>query len=155
MKRYKYTEDQLREAVKNSICIRGVLSCLGIVTAGGNYSTTKKRIKGLQLDTSHFTGMAWSKNKKLGSKRPIEEYLSNKYFIGSNNLKQRLIKEKIFNRLCSNCLLDTWLSKPIPLELDHINGNHDDNSLSNIRLLCPNCHAQTNNYRGKNKGNYK
>ncbi len=42
--------------------------------------------------------------------------------------------------------------RPIPLELDHINGRRDDNRLDNLRILCPNCHAQTETYRGKNIG---
>jgi 5-methylcytosine-specific restriction endonuclease McrA len=43
------------------------------------------------------------------------------------------------------------MEKPAPIELDHINGNHHDNRLENLRILCPNCHAQTDTYRGKNK----
>lgn len=49
--------------------------------------------------------------------------------------------------MCGNT---EWLDKHIPLELHHINGNHKDNRLSNLQLLCPNCHALTDNYRGKN-----
>lgn len=69
----------------------------------------------------------------------------------SFKLKQRLIKEKIKLHKCENCLQEKWLDNLIPLEIDHINGINTDNRLENIRLLCPNCHALTPNYRGKNK----
>lgn len=45
----------------------------------------------------------------------------------------------------------TWNGMPIPLELDHINGINTDHRLENLQILCPNCHAQTSNYRGRNK----
>jgi heterodisulfide reductase subunit B len=52
---------------------------------------------------------------------------------------------------CECCGIIEWNGKPAPIELDHINGNRRDNSLDNLRVLCPNCHAQTDTYRGKNK----
>lgn len=52
---------------------------------------------------------------------------------------------------CEVCLNENWLDKKIPLELDHINGDRNDNSKQNLRLICPNCHAFTDTYKGKNK----
>lgn len=55
---------------------------------------------------------------------------------------------------CSECKLTEWREQPIPLELDHIDGNCENNSRDNLRLICPNCHAQTPTYRGKNIGKF-
>lgn len=52
---------------------------------------------------------------------------------------------------CEICRLTTWLEKPIPLELDHIDGNADNNTRDNLRLVCANCHAQTETYKAQNK----
>jgi hypothetical protein len=60
--------------------------------------------------------------------------------------------EKRGNR-CEACGLSEWQGKPIPIELDHIDGNSDNNSEGNLRLICPNCHAQTETYKGANVGN--
>lgn len=54
--KYKYTDEQFREAVENSLSIAQVAQTLGIKPAGGNYITIKNKIKKLNLDTSHFTG---------------------------------------------------------------------------------------------------
>lgn len=151
----KYSQEQLIEAIKNSTSIRQVLNKLNLKEAGGNYKTIHRKIKKLLLDTSHFLGQAANFGKKFGSRRPLKDYLSNKHTIGSYKLKNRLLKEKIFERCCSICNLSTWLDNPIPIELDHINGNPENNNLSNLRLLCPNCHATTVNYPGKNKKPYQ
>jgi len=149
----KYTEEQFIDAVKSSTSIRQVLSKLGLKEAGGNYSITKTRIKNLGLDTSHFKGQAWNKGKKLGPRKSVKELLTNdrKYPYQSHKLKNRLLQEGIKVHQCECCGITEWREKPTPLELDHINGINYDNRLENLRLLCPNCHAQTDTYRGRNK----
>lgn len=149
--RYTYNEEDLREAVKTSTSIRQVLDKLNIVPAGGNYQTTNRRIQKLNIDTSHFTGQAWNKGKIIGPKRLIEEYLKENSVVQSFKLKNRLIAEGLKEHKCECCGITEWMGKPAPIELDHINGNHHDNRLENLRILCPNCHAQTDTYRGKNK----
>lgn len=146
----KYTKEQLIKAVKSSFSIRQVLIKLNVAPQGGNYDVIRRYIKKLNLDTSHFLGQGWSKNKKINRDKPIEYYLSNKLKMQSNSLRKRLLKDNIFEYKCYKCNLTTWQGQKIPLELDHINGIRDDNSLSNLILLCPNCHAQTSTYRGKN-----
>lgn len=64
--------------------------------------------------------------------------------------KTKLIKLGIFKSECSICLLNSWQGKEISLHLDHIDGNPRNNLLENLRLLCPNCHSQTNTYCGRN-----
>ena len=68
-----------------------------------------------------------------------------------SKLKIRLISEGIKENRCECCNNTMWLGKPIKLELHHINGINTDNRLENIQLLCPNCHAYTDNYRGRNQ----
>ena len=149
--RHKYSLEHLKDVVKNSRSIREVLQNLNIVPAGGNYKTIKNKIATNNIDTSHFGGQAWNKGKKIGPKRSLEEYLSNTKTIQSWKLKRRLLNDKIFDRKCYNCNKIRWLNQPIPLELHHIDGDNQNNNLTNLTLLCPNCHALTDNYRGKNK----
>ena len=158
MNLHKYTEKQLREAVADSPSLRQTLSKLGVVPAGGNYETLKKAIKHFDIDTSHHTGQLWSKGRTLGPVRPVEYYLTKneKYSnaIQSNSLKKRLIKENYFEHKCAKCELSEWLDQPIALELEHKDGDKYNNLIGNLELLCPNCHAQTSTYRGKNIGAY-
>ena len=67
----------------------------------------------------------------------------------SHQLRLRLIKHGVKEHRCECCNLTQWQNKPIPLELDHIDGNNKNNRLENLRILCCNCHAQTSNWRGK------
>lgn len=65
----------------------------------------------------------------------------------------KLIMERLNDRTCSVCHNSHWQAKPIPLEVDHIDGDPSNNQPSNLRLICPNCHAQTPTYKSRNRGN--
>ena len=147
MKSKKYTDEEFIEAVKTSISVRQALQKLGVIPAGGNYASFHRRVKKLGLDTSHFKGQGHSAGQTIGPKRPIEDHLSNKYGIKSHALRQRLIREGFFSAKCYQCGLKEWNNQPIPLELEHKDGNHNNNNLDNLTILCPNCHAQTPTYR--------
>lgn len=83
--------------------------------------------------------------------RDIEEYTSNRVPMQSDKLKIRLINEGYLEPKCAICGQSRWLDGEIPLQLDHKNGKKNDNSLRNLRLLCPNCHALTPQYRLKDE----
>jgi hypothetical protein len=119
---------------------------------GGTQARLKARVEALRLDTSHFLGAAWSRGRKLGPRKPIPPLLVPGRLIKTSRLRQRLILTGLKKPICEACLRGFWNGRPIPLELDHINGKRDDNRLRNLRLLCPNCHAQTSTYRGRNIG---
>lgn len=70
-----------------------------------------------------------------------------------HNIKRRLIQKSLKPYVCEECGLEgNWNGKPLSLQLDHKNGVNDDHRLTNLRFLCPNCHAQQDTYAGKNIG---
>ena len=81
---------------------------------------------------------------------PVMDYLQESDDIQSDKVRKKLLKEGYKEYRCECCGLDTWMNAPIPLELHHIDGNRYNNNLDNFQLLCPNCHAQTDTWRGKN-----
>lgn len=150
----RYTEEQFIEAVKVSKSYSDVCRHIGISPKGGNLNTVKNKIIELNLDMSHFTGARWNKGLVAGEhpsikKKDISEILIENSGWSSHNIKNRLLKEGIKEHKCEVCGNTEWMGRPIPLELHHINGIHTDNRLENLQILCPNCHAQTNNYSGK------
>ena len=150
MKLKKYTLNDLKSAISTSVSLREVLQKLNIKEAGGNYATLKRAINFYNLDTSHFTGKNLKGRKLPNRRKPIEHYLSKTVYTQSYKLKRYILEANLLTYECSNCNLQDWLSHPIPLELDHIDGDPSNNTLENLRLLCPNCHALTETYRGKN-----
>jgi 5-methylcytosine-specific restriction endonuclease McrA len=65
------------------------------------------------------------------------------------NIRARLIAAGLKEHRCERCGLTEWLGEPIPIELHHINGDGTDHRLENLALLCPTCHAQTDNWGGR------
>ncbi len=148
------TDEEFRQAVAESLSGRQVLGRIGLVPAGGNYKTVHGRIAKLGIETTHFTGTGWNVGphyRNANKTTALDELL----VIGSNyqsfRLKARLIAAERLTEVRQCCALTRWLDKPIPLELDHINGISNDNRIENLRLLCPNCHPLTETYRGRNQ----
>jgi endogenous inhibitor of DNA gyrase (YacG/DUF329 family) len=82
----------------------------------------------------------------------IPRILEGKVSDGSRALKKYLIETR--GEICEECGQSSiWNKKPLMLQLDHIDGDSDNNFPSNLRLLCPNCHTQTENFGSKGQGN--
>lgn len=142
---------RLKDAVAISSSVGQVCVLMGKNPFGGCQSNMTKLIEKLGIP-HNFTGKAVNKGKVLGYKTSIEDYLNNKKPISSFFLKKRLLEENLLDNKCYDCGIDSWENKEITLQLDHKNGNHFDNSISNLRLLCAECHSKTDTFRGKNIG---
>ena len=154
----KWSDQDLVNAVKSSFSVRQVLKILGLVPAGGNYQHVQRIIMEMKLDTSHFLGRGWSAGMKFHfrPKMSLESVMVENSGYQSHKLKQRLFDAGIKSVQCELC---GWAERApdgrIPVELDHINGNHFDSRLENLRILCPNCHSLQSTHRGINKVKYK
>lgn len=150
-----WSDDDLRDAVEQSVSIAGVLRRLGYEPSGGMHRFISGHIRRLELDTSHFTGQSWAKGRRLSTgftARPLVEILvANSTYTSSGGLRRRLIREGLKEARCEICGLDTWRGEPLPLALDHVNGDPTDNRLENLRILCPNCHALTDTWCARNR----
>ncbi len=154
MRKPRWTEHDLKIATSNSRSIRQILIRLGLKEAGGNYSQIKYYLDFYQINHTHLTGKGWSKGRKDLVKKllPLDKILIANSTYQSYKLKNRLIKEKLKDENCEKCgWSERSIDGRIPLELDHINGVHNDNRLENLRILCPNCHSLEPTHRGKNK----
>lgn len=142
----RYSDEELIHAYNESNTLLEILQKFDLFPAGVNYKKIKEEFVRLGLPISKF----WNSPCKRTPPRKLEELFKKDIKITSHTFKQRLLKHGYFEHKCYKCNLTKWNEKPIPIELEHINGDRLDNRLENLTILCPNCHAQTDTYRAKN-----
>jgi len=150
----RWTDEDLRRAVAESRSLAQAIRELGLVPAGGSFDHVGRRVRELELDTRHFLGQGWNVGLQFRPNipLPLEEVLVADRWTSTYNLKLRLFKAGLKKPECELC---GWAERApdgrIPVELDHINGDKNDNRLENLRILCPNCHSLQPTHRGLNK----
>ena len=141
-----FTDAELEQIVLESTSFVEVQKKMGYSGKSSAVTETLKQIfLEKNIDYSHFKGHAW--NKKITK---YENSLSDFNTHTWSTIKDKLFEEREYK--CECCGITEWNGKPIALQLHHINGIHNDNRLSNLQLLCPNCHSQTENFGTKGRG---
>lgn len=151
----RYKEEEFKEVIKNSKSITDVCRGLNIGTKGSNHKTIVRYIEFFSADISHFKSKEEQlKELHFTNKFSLQDILvQNSSYTNNFNLKKRLLSGGLLKNKCQSCNLEGfWNGKNLNMQLDHINGINNDNRIENLRMLCPNCHSQTDTFCGKQKG---
>lgn len=153
-KRRKYSKEDFISAWENSFSIAEVARKLKLNIYGSTYATIKDTANELGLSPSHMTGQGHLKGKTHNwtPRRNSKDVFVISRKENHSVLKNRLVKDFNWEWKCFECKRKEWMGKRIPIELEHINGNNKDNRIENLKFLCPNCHALTPTWRGRNIG---
>jgi hypothetical protein len=145
-------KEELEYLVSTSNSFSEILKKQGKAISGASVKVLKQTLAEYNISCEFNTASIQSKEKKS-----LEDILTDNSTYQSFKLKKRLIEEGVKQDICEICGQEPiWQGQPLALQLDHINGNHYDNRLENLRIVCPNCHTQTETFSNKRskKSNY-
>lgn len=150
-----YTKELLESVAVGCTSFAQLARNLGKKPIGSTITHLSKRCRDLGVDVSHFTGQAWAKNKPAKNKLASDDILvMRRPDQGREDVVRlrRAMLEIGISEVCSECGLHSeWNGKPIRLQVDHIDGQYWNNTRSNLRFICPNCHTQTGTWGYRNK----
>ena len=141
----KFSKEEIEQFVKDSRSYAELARKIGyddVSKNGSAYRVIHQMINTLDLDTSHFKGQGWNKDNFDYSRFCYGKKIKTADALNAITLLR--------GHKCESCGLEEWKGKKIPLEVHHIDGDELNSDLSNLQILCPNCHALTDNYKGKN-----
>ena len=148
----RYDVDELRKVVAESVCMTDVCRSLNITVCSFNFKRIAKLCDEHSIPREHFDAKStMRRNKRTWTK---EEIFSRGSKYSRCNLRKAAKRFNVYTGVCEECGIgDTWMGRPLTIELDHINGINDDNRLENLRWLCPNCHSQTSTHKNSKNRN--
>lgn len=139
-----HNKNALKQAIENSNSIKGILAYLGMSSSGDAYKNVRKWIEWHDLELPKWYRPAFVP-------KTLEEKLQKGTNVTSSTLLLALVEAGLKTQRCEICNQENiWRGKPLTLHLDHIDGDHDNNLLENLRVLCPHCHQQTPTFGGRN-----
>ena len=143
----KIDKEEFIKACNEELSMARAASRLGL-----HFNTFKKYALEFGVYNPNQAGKGLVKPKAIGKgKIATDEILAGKHpQYQTNKLRIRLIGEGIKDEECEICGIREWQGKRLAFELDHIDGNSRNHLLENLRIVCPNCHSQTETYRAKN-----
>lgn len=156
------TYEHLEPIVRGAKSYARVLAKLELPDAGRPLVVISERIRALGIDTRHFTGRAWNRGataatnpilRRAGQKTATPNelvFIANSPYLKSVGVVRRLL-DMGWSYQCDECGIASWRGRKLTLHLEHINGIHNDHRLENLRLLCPNCHSQTETYGNRTR----
>ena len=145
----KYTKEKLQAIVPQCKSMADVCRYFEVKPATGTQTHLSNKVKEWKIDISHFTGQAWNRGQSHPKKDALV-YCFKGSTEGSHRLKTKLIRDGYKQAKCESCGIDKWLGEDVVLELDHKDSDHFNNELSNLQILCPNCHALQTRLRKQN-----